>query len=308
MVPQRGCLRGKRFRFAGPPRVGRNSSGFGLIDALLALFISATLIAPVMGGILIVLKTATDGAKGSVITGQRLTNRQYFDLNLTSAQMRSDWRYATIVKTKPRSFSPDVGLDCQAGLTNGSLAGTPPAGPAELVVALQVRSRLDERIDQFYPNLRGDNLQGQGLTRVVYTKKKSGTDSAGNQLYDLIRRECAMEINGTKPKIKETGNDTGSNNANKITADKQGWRLQPGYTLDAPNVTDVDVPSAHAVLKSIRDIEPSGPCNGLEYPNNNGYASDDTDPAYNTRCNLNFTVTFLNGSTHIVRLYQGNGS
>jgi hypothetical protein len=302
MVAQRGCRRIKRLRFAAPPRVGRNASGFGLIDSLLALFISATLIAPVMAGILIVLKTATDGADSSVITGQRLTNRQYFDLNLTTVQMRSDFLYATIVKTKPLSFSPDVGLDCQAGITNGSLSSTPPA---ELVVALQVRSRLDEQIDESYPNLRGDNLQGQGLTRVVYTKKKSGTDSAGNQLYDLIRRECAMEINGTKPKIKEAGNDTGSNNANKITADKQGWRLQPGYTLGALNGTDGDVPSAHAVLKSIKDFEPTTTCNGIEYPNVNGYASNPGDPAYDTNCKLDFTVTFGNGEPLIVHVDQG---
>ena len=301
MVTQRGCRRVKRFRFAAPPRVGRNASGFGLIDSLLALFISATLIAPVMAGILIVLKTATDGADGSVITGQRLTNRQYFDLNLTSVQMRSDWKYATIVKTPPRLFSPEVGLDCQAGITNGSLSSTPPA---ELVVALQVRSRLDEQIDEFFPNLRGDKLQGQGLTRVVYTKKKSGTDSTGTQLYDLIRRECALEKNGLKPKIKEAGNDAGWNNASKMTADKQGWRLQPGYTLGALSGSDGDVPSAHAVLKSIRNFVPTTTCNGIGYANPYGYASNDTDPAY-TRCNLDFAVTFGNGKTLIVHVDQG---
>lgn len=302
MVAERGCLRANILRITRGHRSDLTASGFGLIDTLLALLISATLIAPVLGGVLIVLKTATDGAAGSVITGQRLTNRQYFDLNLTSVQMRSDWNYATIVKTPARLFSPDVGLDCQA-VTNGRLLSTSPSG---LVVALQVRSSLDEKIDQLPTNLRGTKLQNQGLTRVVYSLKKSGTDSAGAQLYDLVRRECAVESD-SKPKIKSAANPEGWNTDGSITADKQGWRLQPGYTLGAPNGTEVDVPSAHVVLKSIRSIVPSGPCNGTEYANPYGYASDDTDPAYNTRCNLNFTVTFGNGRTHTVRLYQGTG-
>jgi hypothetical protein len=306
MVVQLACRRLKRFRIAGSPRVGRNSSGFGLIDTLLGLFISALLIAPVMGGIFVVLKTATAGSDGSVITGQRLTNRQYFDLNLTSAQMRSDWKYATIVKTPPLNFSPYVGLDC-AGDSPGQLSPTPPELPAELVVALQVRSRLDEEIDQLPGNLRGTKLQNQGLTRVVYSKEKSGTDSAGTQLYDLVRRECAYESSNSKPRVKSATNPEGWNTDGAITTDWQGWRLQPGSTLGATGPND-DVPSAHAVLKSIQNIVPSRVCNGgFEYANPFGWASNDTDPAYNTRCNLNFTVTFGNGSPRIVRLYQGNG-
>ncbi len=76
-------------------------------------------------------------------------------------------------------------------------------------------------------------------------------------------------------------------------------------------------PTKRTVLTSVKFIEPSEPCNGIEYfppvlgmPDKGqfGYASEGGYPAYNPRCDLNFTVTFGDDRKHKIRLYQGFGS
>jgi hypothetical protein len=75
-------------------------------------------------------------------------------------------------------------------------------------------------------------------------------------------------------------------------------------------------PTKRTEMTSVKSMVPSKPCNGTEYypqvvgyPDNGqfGYASEGVYPAYNARCNLNFTVTFGDGRTHTIRLYQGFG-
>jgi hypothetical protein len=284
-------LRAEKLRFGGTRRVGRNSSGFGLIDTLLALLISATLIAPVLGGVLIVLKTAPGAADDSVISGQQATNRQNFELNLTSARMRNEWSDATIVKS-PGQFDEYLGLDCGGGGL-GSLSGN---STTKLLFSLQVRSGADLDLN----SLRGTKLINQGFTRIVYSLLPDG-----NGLYSLVRRECAVEANG-QPRVRSVSNPEGWNEDGKMTSDYRGWRLQPGRIKGAgaglgyASTANWAPETPKKVLSSVSAVTVnSARCNDR-------WAPDPSSPAY-TRCDLNFTVTFGDGRTHTVRLYQGFG-
>ena len=313
MVAQRGCLRANSVRFIRGHRVGLNASGFGLIDTLLALLISATLIAPVLGGVLIVLKTAPGAADGSVISGQQATNRQNFELNVTSAQMRNEWSDATIVKT-PLSFADYVGLDC-GGAGLGSLS-TSPTETTKLLFSLQVRSGADLDLN----SLRGTRLTNQGFTRIVYSLVLE------DGLYSLVRRECAVENDGTPRLTANLGNPEGRNEEGKITSDYRGWRMQPGKIKPAGAGSGVSSTANWApeppkkVLSSISAVTINSPrCNDrIVLPDKDLLGPPDppanlTDaqllaqfPPY-TRCDLNFTVKFGDGREHTVRLYQGFG-
>ena len=344
MASESVSLRAKMSRFTGTRRVGLSSSGFGLIDALLGLVISATLIAPVLGGVLIVLKTAPGSASDSVISGQQTTNRQNFELNLTSAQMRNDWSDATIVKT-PDAFYDYQGLDCEgAGL--GSLSGNPTT---QLLFSLQVRSRADLDLETAQlsngtaANLRGkilgfDKVTGatQGLTRVVYSLLPEG-----NGLKSLVRRECAVEkvdgiplknVEGVQyvgPRVKSgSSNPDGRNEEGKITSDYRGWRLQPGFIkpsgqtelyASTPNWSPQE---PKKVLNSVSDVKlVSPPCNeGIVNPDADLIDDPDFPPyrtpgqdllalyPYYTRCDVELKVEFPDDrEDYTVRLYQGFG-
>lgn len=291
MVAQRGCLRANIVRFTRCHSVGLNASGFGLIDTLLALLISATLIAPVLGGVLIVLKTAPGAADDSVISGQQATNRQNFELNVTSARMRNEWSDATIVKS-PVVFQEYLGLDCGGGGL-GSLSSNPTT---LLLFSLQVRSGADLDLN----SLRGTKLINQGFTRIVYSLLPDG-----NGLYSLVRRECAVQSDG-QPRVRSASNPEGWNEDGKITSDYRGWRLQPGVIkpsgaeLGFASTANWAPESPKKMLSSVSAVTVnSARCNDR-------WAPDVTSAPY-TRCDLNFTVTFGDGRTHTVRLYQGFG-
>jgi hypothetical protein len=343
-------LRAKMSRFTGTRRVGLSSSGFGLIDALLGLVISATLIAPVLGGVLIVLKTAPGSASDSVISGQQATisgqqatNRQNFELNLTSAQMRNDWSDATIVKT-PAAFYDYRGLDCEgAGL--GSLSGNPAT---QLLFSLQVRSRADLDLETAKlsngtaADLRGkilgfDKVTGatQGLTRVVYSLLPEG-----NGLKSLVRRECAVEKvdgiplknDGTQyvgPRVKSGSNLEGRNDVGTITSDYRGWRLQPGFIKPSgkpelyASTANWSPQEPKKVLNSVSDVKlVSPPCNDrielpdaelvdvpdLQLPTNKTEEQLLALYPYYTRCDVELKVEFPDDrEDYTVRLYQGFG-
>ena len=344
MASESVSLRAKMSRFTGTRRVGLSSSGFGLIDALLGLVISATLIAPVLGGVLIVLKTAPGSASGSVISGQQATNRQNFELNLTSAQMRNDWSDATIVKT-PAAFYDYQGLDCEgAGL--GSLSGNPTT---QLLFSLQVRSRADLDLETAKlsngtaADLRGkilgfDKVTGatQGLTRVVYSLLPEG-----NGLKSLVRRECAVEkvdgiplkndgIQYVGPRVKTgSSNPDGRNEEGKISSDDRGWRLQPGFIKPSGSGSGVaSTPNwspqePKKVLNSVSDVKlVSPPCNDrivnpdavlIDDPDLPPYRAPGQDllalyPYYDARCDVELKVEFPDDrEDYTVRLYHGFG-
>jgi len=291
MVAERGGLRANSVRFTRGHRVGLNASGFGLIDTLLALLISATLIAPVLGGVLIVLKTAPGAADGSVISGQQATNRQNFELNVTSARMRNEWSDATIVKS-PVVFEEYLGLDCGGGGL-GSLSNNPTT---LLLFSLQVRSGADLDLN----SLRGTKLINQGFTRIVYSLLPDG-----NGMYSLVRRECAVQSDG-QPRVRSALNPEGWNEDGKMTSDYRGWRLQPGVIKPS---------GAGSGVASTANWAPEPPKKMLSSVSavtvnstrcNDRWAPEATSAPY-TRCDLNFTVTFGDGRTHTVRLYQGFG-
>ncbi len=343
MASESVSLRAKMSRFSGTRRVGLSSSGFGLIDALLGLVISATLIAPVLGGVLIVLKTAPGSASDSVISGQQTTNRQNFELNLTSAQMRNDWSDATIVKT-PTAFELYQGLDCEGGGL-GSLSGNPTT---QLLFSLQVRSRADLDLETAQlsngtaANLRGkilgfDPVTGatQGLTRVVYSLLPEG-----NGLKSLVRRECAVEkvdgislkndgIQYVGPRVKSGSNLEGRNEEGKITSDYRGWRLQPGFIKPSGSGSGVaSTPNwspqePKKVLNSVSDVKLVSPrCNDrivnpdanlIDDPDEAPYRAPGQDllvayPYYDPRCDVELKVEFADDrEDYTVRLYQGFG-
>jgi len=291
------------------PRVNRvrssnlNTSGFGLIDSLLGLLISAVLIAPVLGGIFVVIRTAPGSVNNSVISGQQATNRQNFELNLGAAQMRNDWSDATIVKT-PAGFAEYLGLDCGGG-GGGALSGHQTT---KLLFSLQVRSSND----QYLNSLREPLLKDQGFTRIVYSLQPDG-----DGLNSLWRRECAVEADG-KPRVRSSTNNEGSKliHDGKINSDDHSWRLQPGV-IKPPEAGSGYASTANwapeapePVLRSVSTVTiNSAPCNDRTVPPDatpEQLLVGGTFPPY-ARCDLNFTVTFGDGRTHTMRLYQGFG-
>jgi hypothetical protein len=156
---------------------------------------------------------------------------------------------------------------------------------------------------------------GIGLTRVVYNLVET-TSGAG--VFDLVRRECAVEIGGL-PSVDNNGSlgDPGT-----MPSDRQGWRLKPGSaSAGADRSASVggelvvwDNRAPHVVLTGITDVQLRNPldresservvCN--DYQDTSDNVAEMRDDY--SRCDLLIEFTFAEGAPAQLQLYQGRGS
>jgi hypothetical protein len=210
----------------------RNQSGIGLIEVFLAVTITALIAVPVFGTLIVVLKTG--GTSGSAISGQNARVAAQFDRNLKTiaaeTAFREDWRVASIIKVNPPvtdAFSQ--GIFCNQ---------TP--GTNIYIASLQRKARYgqDDSAPVFtaqFPNGAGkplDAVQEKGMIRVVYHLAKQGTETFpdGSPVYDLYRRECAVNAGASPLAVRSTplADCPDKVKAGNIDVDCAGWRLQPG--------------------------------------------------------------------------------
>jgi hypothetical protein len=263
-------------RLAG--RSSRGMAGFTLIDSLLGLLISAVLIAPVLGGVFVILKTApgtsTQG-DGLSVTRNQTQVLQNFQLTNSTSILTSEWRQASIIKLLD-TYRPDFGNDCNNGTTGSSLGTTPNFNKP--VIALQTIGKADSALKQTGPpplfrldaSYRGSKLPTpMGLHRVVYNLvgRVSGTQPVkgvdGTQLFDLVRRECAVESTGLPRVNPFNPNNDSCNDKDSMHADCRGWRLQPGTVNQSEVLDDLQASPkswtpVRTVISNVKSIDKQG--------------------------------------------------
>lgn len=242
----------------------RGMAGFTLIDSLLALLLSAVLIAPVLGGVFVILRTVPGaGTQGAGLSIEKkrsivLQNLQLnLDLNVATSTLTDEWRQASIIKLLD-TYRGDFGNECNNGTSSSALDFSPYFNKP--VIALQTIGKADSQT-QVFDSLRGLKLaRPKGLTRVVYnlvTRQSGGQPVLrpdGTRLQDLVRRECALESTGL-PRVNTVGPNADScNDINSMHTDCMGWRLQPG-TVNQSSVGSVNwTPSVRTVLSNVKSV------------------------------------------------------
>jgi hypothetical protein len=241
-------------------RPPRGMAGFTLIDSLLGLLISAVLIAPVLGGVFVILKTAPGASTQGVglsVTRNQTQVFQNFQLTNATSTLTDEWRQASIIKLLD-TYQGDLGNECNNGTSSSALDSSPYFNKP--LIALQTIGKADSQTLVF-DSVRGLKLaRPMGLTRVVYnlvTRRSGGQPVLrpdGTKLQDLVRRECAVESTGL-PKTNPAAlpNADSCNDQNAIYADCKGWRLQPG-TVNKSSVGSVSWTSVRTVISNVQSV------------------------------------------------------
>ncbi len=246
------------------------------MDSLLALLISGVLIAPVLGGVFVILKTAPGASTqgdGLSVTRNQAQVFQNFQLTNATSILTDEWRQASIIKLLD-TYRPDFGNECNNGTTGSSLGTFPNFNKP--VIALQTIGKADSALKQRNPDVslinpyRGSMLPTpMGLHRVVYNlvgrvsggQPVKGVD--GTQLFDLVRRECAVDSTGLPRVNPADPNNDSCNDRDSMYADCRGWRLQPGTVNQSEVLSDLqDSPKSwtpvRTVISNVKSIDKQG--------------------------------------------------
>jgi hypothetical protein len=309
----------------------RSSSGLTLVDSLIGLAITVVLIGPVLAGVFLAIRVGPSGGSGSVISEQQRIVQQNFGLNVAASRLRQDWANADIVKLLTADkVIPDTGLDCDG--ESASRMFTPGVkavatiqgisewlGEQDALPAVVKRGFEDTGID----NLRAKKSDGStfgptrlGMTRVVYNLVP---EQGGG--YSLVRRQCAVPnvapsaVLNNQPALRTAPLGVGElGQVNQMPVDWQGWRIRPGSAAATADrlVTrpggDVlyDNPGPATVLSGVASIIPAQ----NRYCNNFNPDLDEITQSPNrySTCDVTLEVTFTDGRTEDLNLYQGEGS
>jgi hypothetical protein len=190
---------------------------------------------------------------------------QNFQLTNATSILTDEFRQASIIKLLD-TYRPDFGNDCNNGTSGSSLGSSPNFNKP--VIALQAIGKADSALKQRLPPLflldgtyRGSKLRSpEGLTRVVYnlvgrvsaspSQPVRGPD--GTQLFDLVRRECAVSANSLPATNLAPPGPDSCNDENAIHTDCMGWRLQPGTVNKSEVLGDLqDSPKSWTPVRTV---------------------------------------------------------
>ncbi len=324
----------------------RSQAGLTLVEIFLAITLTALLSVPVFGMVIVVLRTGggPDSVISEQAEDVNLLLQRNIEVIETESQLREDWRQASIIKVNP-PLDFGQGIECNNGTSSAALTMSPyfNVGP---VITLQRPALNGQDLNAQAPGGPfADKLPGvaqsKGMIRVVYnlvTRRSGGqpvTRPDGSYLRDLVRRECAVEASGL-PKLRDPLPSDGCPDVvqvpvGRVVTDCAGWRLKPGtinsgffvpplppnnnpqlnwptgWTVGplTPTVVLEDVKSVTALRISPTFTSPTTANDGTTRCNYN--LSYDAADKYDTRCNVELTVTFGDDRTQKLRLYQGFG-
>ena len=216
-----------------------------LVEILIAMALGTVVIVPVYAVLTLTLKSEKP---------VRESNRENAQFRLFRTQMLRDWSKASIIRIGTTYVTGGDVIECANGTSGAYFSVNSPYNVVGPLIALQTVEA-------------GNSTPPR---RIVYNLIPAANGPAGT--YDLVRRECDRNTNGTIT----------------LNADTGGWRTSPGSILATNG-------SVTTVAWGVTAVTLPTTCNTL------------AEPLPYEACDANVTLTGTDGRSVTLRLYQQIG-